>query len=94
MTSASEKLVGIAAKLYDTRRLMLSILGEAKFQEKVENFRPLFIQVERANKCGTIQAMNLILKTCDGDATKIAIVCAIAVEIMEPSLPSIRKVKP
>ena len=86
MLNTSEKVVSIAAGLYDMRRLLLSTVGEKKFREMLEAFKPLFVQVEKANKCSTLQAMKLIITTQDGDPVRILQVCAVAVEIMEPSL--------
>jgi len=90
MSTTAEKVIGIAGQLYEMRRLLRSVLGDDKFRQKVEAMRPLFEQVQKANNCTTVQAMQMLLKTetVGGDPHAMIQVCAVAVEIMEPSLPA------
>ncbi len=86
MLRTNDGVIATAAQLYNMRTLIVEALGVDKFRAKVEAFRPLFAQVEKANDCTTLGALMLMIKTCEGDAIRIATVCAVAVEIMEPSI--------
>jgi hypothetical protein len=90
--NTAEKVVAIAAGLYDMRRMLITIVGKEKFAQQVKDFKPLFDQVEKANKCNTLEAMHKLLKTesVGGNPTAITVICAVAVEIMEPSLPAMK----
>jgi flagellar biosynthesis regulator FlbT len=87
--NTSEKVASIAAGLYDMRRMLISIMGREKFLERVEAIKPLLAQVEKANNCNTLQAMQRLVQTesIGGDPALITQICAVAVEIMEPSKP-------
>jgi len=84
----SERHVEIAHKMYESRRVVLSLLGPEKFKAKVEEYRPIIQGLMDKWKCDEINATTHIIKSLiaggnDGMAVMLAL--AACVEMVEPS---------
>jgi hypothetical protein len=82
-----EKLVTVAAKLYEARRTMRAFYG-ARFADKIAEYKPYVLRVMAAKKCNEMQAgMEMIneLKDQPECGMHCALLMATIVEMIEPS---------
>jgi len=69
MITQDEKAVQIAAKLYDARSAMRSLLGE-KYPERVQKFKDYIREVMAKTGCNYLVATLQIAKALAADTTK------------------------
>lgn len=97
MKSTSEKIVSIASELYSARTSVKTILGEKKFQEAVEGFRPILARICQRDGLSQLQALKIILQDMQNNGSASIdkqIVTAACAEIIEPSLAKVERQKP
>lgn len=82
----SEKIVSIAARLYECRRTALSLLGPEKLKAKVEDWRPIIEAAMKKHNVDVIKAGMEVAKVLNADGDNgmgTMIVMAVCVEMVE-----------
>ena len=80
-----EREVNIAAKMYESRRLVKALMGPDAFKEKVDGFRPLLQALCEKDGLSEMGALFTLLKEVEGDGMLSLLTMAACTEIMEPS---------
>lgn len=78
--------VAITDQLKEARNTVITLIGEDKFIERVEGFRPILDGLCEKHDVSKIQATIDILKTLKGKEIETLLAMAACVEIMEPSI--------
>lgn len=76
----------IVSKMYEARDAVIILIGEDRFKAKVNEFRPLLLEICKKEKINQIQAVTKILRSLEGQGTEMMLAMATCTEIMEPSL--------
>lgn len=84
----NEKVIGIAAKLYQARRLCRELMGDV-YAQVIKTYKDAIRRVMFEKHLDTLQAAALCIQTAthDGDAIGAMKYMAACVEIIEPSNP-------
>lgn len=81
--STEQKQVEIAAKMYRARDAVITLIGEDKFKEKVDQFRPIMQGMCEQKKCTEIEATIEILEALKGKERETMLAMAACTEIIE-----------
>ncbi len=74
----------IAGRLKNARTAVIMLMGEDKFLEKVDGFRPIFTAICDSKSVSEYRAALEVLKTVEGKGTETMLAMAACAEIIEP----------
>lgn len=78
--------VAMADQFYEARTTVIGLMGEEKFKEKVDGFRPILKDLCEKHGVSEMQATIDILAMLKGRGTETLLAMAACTEIMEPSI--------
>jgi len=78
--------VAMADQFYESRRVIVTLIGEDQFLAKVDEFRPIMRGLCEEHRISEMQATVHILALFECDGFGSALAMAACTEIMEPSL--------
>lgn len=86
-----ESIANIYHTLKECHRQALSLLGEKKFIEQVNDLSPRFQEVMSANNCSELEALPVLIRRVQANPAlhqgmEIHRLCAVACELAEPSV--------
>ena len=80
-----EREVNMAAKMYESRRLVKALIGEEAFKENVEVFRARMQAIFDGGETSEMGAMIIFMREAGDNGHLSLLTMAACTEIMEPS---------